>query len=579
MGSKLTTMYTGKNKNISTDVENVPDECAVPFNSFKITRRALKTILAMARAVHDHVGSIECYCLLLSNRPDFTITDIAIPVHSGTGASVVVSPEAITEVRDFIKDMNEQINNPEEKWKVVGWSHSHNTMSVFFSGTDWDNQKMLLDAAGIITKHFGQTVTVIYGMTVNVKGEVYAEVLNRMKCGAETRIEGAILKVEEEVDADYKELYSIIKEEVIEKITTARGIKKFKTGTIFDYVPQKIDKTEYISDEDLVDEMYKKLRPTKEIMIKAWPGLKLKKRLEVTNYLGNEESVEKVLYDLVYKCKGIILKDVEHIILGKELEPIKPKTKNGEKLKKYEQVVDSVKASTDKRDFKSMNEFIKFLHDKLPSGHHRYLKKSRSFMRDKLEEDGFTFTSTPTGKKKGEKKNIESINNYDPEDVMAIKHALDEIPKINNNIKNTVVHYIRYNSIKSLSEMPTKDVKKLFKCSLNQANLIISAAKRCYYKNKHDEKKHANQNDVDYLILSLTSKKKSFIQSLSMLDSTTKDMVVRYLQNNSIKTLSEMTSKDVERSFGCISYYASLIIDVAQRYYKHDTSNKISYIS
>ena len=134
--TRITRIYTGQNRGIpAPEPTNVP-ECTIPYNSSKILRSTLIKIFEMAKVVYKIIGHVEAYCFILSDRTDLSVTDMLIPKHRASYTSVTVDPSAANDIRDEIRRRNGTIQDPNKKWKAVGWAHSHGNMGVFFSGTD-----------------------------------------------------------------------------------------------------------------------------------------------------------------------------------------------------------------------------------------------------------------------------------------------------------------------------------------------------------------------------------------------------------------------------------------------------------
>lgn len=433
-------------------------ECTLPANSFKILRSVLMKSWAVAKAVYNNVGRIEAYWILVTNRPDLTVTDIIIPRHTASAASVTAEPDAIDEVRSEIRARNAQITDKDNRWRAVGWGHSHGSMSVFFSGTDWNNQKGILDSTGIVTERWGVKYLTVYGMTVNVNEEVYSEILSRMVCTALIRQEGASLDVIEDVDEndqEYKDkLYQDYVPEVKAKVTAyitrsawkskgSYGRTKSITSYSYDYSDTNIASD--ISADDLISEIRKKTQNSKEILLTIQKGLNLKKKIQG---VGGKK-VQNTLLNMIKRARKMILESVENIIYGeKEDEEEKEKvqtTFTPSSKSKYEVIIDIVNNHSGRAKFSGIEEFVTHVKPILSDDLYKYVVKNKSYMLDKLEAAEISLKATPEEVVE-DKKNAESkVDKMNTEESIIGRLGAGEIPsKKTKMTKEEISKYLMF---------------------------------------------------------------------------------------------------------------------------------------
>ncbi len=124
--------------------------------------------------------AVESYWLLLG---DTKIRDIIVPNQDVSFASVHVNST------DVLQMKNEIHNN---KWKILGWGHSHANFGVFFSGTDIRNQERILhetnnyamidfEPDGKLRRKYDlqqeMEIKYSFGSTLNIHEDKYAEVI------------------------------------------------------------------------------------------------------------------------------------------------------------------------------------------------------------------------------------------------------------------------------------------------------------------------------------------------------------------------------------------------------------------
>jgi hypothetical protein len=415
---KVTRMWTGdKDGPLPPPEEEFVPECAVPATSFRITRSALMKMFALAKSVQSKLGGVEAYCIMLSDREDLTVTDILIPRHEASGGFVRVDAVYVDEVRDRLREMNENGG----QWEAVGWSHSHGTMGVFFSGTDWENQKALLDSAGKTTQRFGETYLTVYGMTVNVREQIYAEILSRMKCGAEIRQRGATLHIVEDVNGDdeairdeiYEEVAALVDERV-SKLTFRRRWKSKDKKSYYSTTEGGGSEYEYeeaeaedITAEDLVDEIREGARGPKGLLRAVNKSLQLKKIFSPME----GKAIAKSLIKVIKEARKELLDDVEKLVYGEELESgggeEGPEDGGGDERYSSlpaDRLIEYIESTRDKEltDFGSFCDELKAeISDEETL---RYLSKNKSLIREELENRGYEFgaAESPNGGEAGQ---------------------------------------------------------------------------------------------------------------------------------------------------------------------------------
>ncbi|MBD3229091.1 MAG: hypothetical protein GF329_12960 [Candidatus Lokiarchaeota archaeon] len=194
----------------SIDVKKEPDNCPIALKEIKITRTALKKLFMMAEAVNEHLGGIyEVYCLLLGEED--IIKDIYIPKQEAGTASINVSEE------NLITVINEIEENPINS-KIIGWGHSHGNFSVFSSSTDDQNHITILNQTSNILKNNDQEIKFAYGLTVNIREELFGIVCSQYTCGAIFSRVGTFTIIDDNTEFDDEIEYHRILEVVKEKV-------------------------------------------------------------------------------------------------------------------------------------------------------------------------------------------------------------------------------------------------------------------------------------------------------------------------------------------------------------------------
>ncbi len=197
-----------------------------PIDEIHITGMALEKIFILAQEVFSITqNKVEVYSLSVGT--DHNIQDILIPSQNVGLASVFVEETAILEIIPTIRANN---------LTVLGWNHSHADFSVFFSGTDRNNQQILLADTANYRKWKGIPVKYVYGMTVNVHRDVYGVISTQIPTGKIYNKE-AIIKVIDPITEDWddselrKEIRIILAEKItFGKVSTKERKKKKKNG-------------------------------------------------------------------------------------------------------------------------------------------------------------------------------------------------------------------------------------------------------------------------------------------------------------------------------------------------------------
>lgn len=194
----------------------------------RITNYALEKIFLLSKIVAELYGNYEVYCLMIGDN--YIVKDILIPRQEISCATVYVSGEAIMDISSKIKD---------SKYHVLGWSHSHAIMSVFYSGIDVRNQiNIFNETSNYVNISDGQSVDRLkycYGMTINLKRETY--------CVVSTKKESALRKtivVPIEVISSDNINIDVIRNDIMknirDKISTPYSYKNYNRNPYYDYI-------------------------------------------------------------------------------------------------------------------------------------------------------------------------------------------------------------------------------------------------------------------------------------------------------------------------------------------------------
>lgn len=567
----VTSIYTGKKTKMPLPKTIEEPDCPVALMSYKVFRSALEKMFALAKATYKNKGGIEAYCIMLSNRDDLAVTEILIPEQTATGGNVTVEPEAINDLRRKIKEMN--ASAPEgSRWKAVGWSHSHGGMSVFFSGTDWQNQQRLLNSIGLITEHNGQKLMTVFGMTVNIRREIYAEIYNRMNCLAEVRQDGAKLNVIEDIDKDdpkiRDQIYNRVETEVLKKVTSPRD--RYKKRPRIEYtttaprypIHDDYSDMEQVSVDDVVKEVKEGVRSAGDVLYKAVKNIPVKKLLQPVG----EMKLQQVLLKIVSESKNIILNDVERIVRGEEIDDDGDEREVREvkkkKRKKYEIVCDAVEEITDKKNFEDWNTFVEEIEEGIKPAYLTYLKSTPSFMNEKFEERGFSFDGVVEKDKKVTDNG--KINGYFQYLISKVKLPV----KLAGDIR---IKLYAGMEIEEIAEMKPKKFAKVIDIKKGQAENIINHA-RHFLKESANKKKCKMCGDT--IENGKTEMCKLCVEIKEEIDKKEDDSK----KNKSIEEIKEAMKKKRDEMKEEWDEYASYIRNNVTNIFDSDKANIVNYL-
>ena len=180
-----------------------------PIHEIPITGLALEKMYILAQEVFSIAqNKVEVYSLSIGT--DHIIQDILIPAQTVRMASVFVEESAILDIIPTIRANN---------LTVLGWNHSHANFSVFFSGTDNDNQQMLLTDTANYRKWKGIPVKYVYGMTVNIQRDIFGVISTQIPTGKIYNVEATIRVINPlPANWDNSALRKEIREILIEKV-------------------------------------------------------------------------------------------------------------------------------------------------------------------------------------------------------------------------------------------------------------------------------------------------------------------------------------------------------------------------
>ena len=119
---------------------------------------------------------LESYAYLMGDEETGVVKDILIPKQRVSGAYVSINEVHVLEIKQFIEEYQK---NKKIRLSVLGWGHSHANMSVFFSGTDNNNQKTIFTGTSnykYLPESPNTRVKYCYGMTVNLRRQTYGEI-------------------------------------------------------------------------------------------------------------------------------------------------------------------------------------------------------------------------------------------------------------------------------------------------------------------------------------------------------------------------------------------------------------------
>ncbi|UYP47019.1 hypothetical protein NEF87_003304 [Candidatus Lokiarchaeum ossiferum] len=138
-----------------------------------ISSRALHKMFFMAKEVIRLFNEpLEVYALAVGNSE--VIEDILIPRQMCSHTSIHINAKDLLSLMPEIQ--KQDVN-------VLGWTHSHANFSVFFSGTDTQNQKTILAETSNFRTLNGSRVKFCYGLTVNIHQDVFGMVSTQFSSG------------------------------------------------------------------------------------------------------------------------------------------------------------------------------------------------------------------------------------------------------------------------------------------------------------------------------------------------------------------------------------------------------------
>jgi len=584
---RITRIFTGQRKMIpAPETIDEPPECSVALNSYRILRSALVKMWECARIINDKYKGLEAYFIPLTNREDFTITDIIVPEQWATSTMVETVSSSLDKSRVEIQRRNANIDNPDEKWKAVGWSHSHNTMDVFFSHRDKRNQPIALNSAGQKMKRFGQNLIASIGMTVNVRDEVYAETYNRMNCGALiSQPDLKLLVVEDIEDEDMEstrekihiEMQSIVTNKIKERPRerTKRERRKFESlsfGTDSykrTHRHESVVQEENISAEDMVEEISEGVRSAEDVLFDAVKCIPVKKLLMAVG----KNKLQTVLLKVAMEIRKLILDDVEKIVLGVEDfdDSEEEQVEKKQKQPKYMKIIDIVKNETEQRSFGDFAEVVKFgkslfSGNKLNEKQMNYLNVCRAYMKDRFKENGFSFNVAETSQHLA-KKIPKETSTITPSEINSYSRFLEKETSLSlEELSNIRIKLYAGKRLENIVNMSPKEIERKFNVSKGQ---LIRDKTRQYCKNfiSHDIQYSEEENDAESeidlenkstYIKNLYSQKQSLIEEYADylvekcygVYSVDKDSIVKFMKRGfEIPDIAKMTSDDIEDMF------------------------------
>jgi hypothetical protein len=192
-----------------TELNRNDDKNQRKLNKIKITRFAYNKMIIIAQEVSKLLNqSMEVYALCIGDEG--IIEDILIPPQKVSSISIHINVSDILSLAPYIRANN---------LNIIGWVHSHGDMSSFFSITDDNNQITVLNDTSNYTEIDKIRVKYCFGMTVNLKEELYGIVTTQFPLGNivhETAIFEILCKLS--ADWDENEIRKEISEELKEKI-------------------------------------------------------------------------------------------------------------------------------------------------------------------------------------------------------------------------------------------------------------------------------------------------------------------------------------------------------------------------
>jgi len=203
----------GSSAAISTIVD--PNACPAALRDILIEASALEKIYTFAEIVVT-LGEkdYEAYCLLIGSE-DGLIKDILIPEQEVTSYSVEISKDALLKISEELEALDSDLY-------VLGWAHSHHTMTAFSSSTDDDNNITILNQTNNFKHINGKRTKYIYSITVAIKPRDHHGVCaSQFECGATLLREANLRILEQENDIIFNkdDLTDLLTEEIEKKIT------------------------------------------------------------------------------------------------------------------------------------------------------------------------------------------------------------------------------------------------------------------------------------------------------------------------------------------------------------------------
>ncbi len=173
IGSTIEELYSSQKVNPSGISKNNYRE--IKFQDLlklKISEFAFKKVKTVVKSAFEALNhAVESYWLFLG---DSIIRDIIIPHQHVSHAFVEVDGTNILNLKKEIRESN---------LEILGWGHSHADFEVFFSGTDWQNQKRVFNETSnyaiIERKNTIEVSKVIikysYGSTFNIHEDNFVQ--------------------------------------------------------------------------------------------------------------------------------------------------------------------------------------------------------------------------------------------------------------------------------------------------------------------------------------------------------------------------------------------------------------------
>jgi hypothetical protein len=237
-----------------SDIPLLPEPS--PLSIIRITQVALEKLYLLAQEVFEVLHQpLEVYALCLGE--DGIISDIIIPQQNVSFASIHIHSDNILALIPEIQEKN---------LPILGWAHSHANLSVFFSGTDDSNQKVILaETANYREIEDTQRVKYAYGITVNIHHALYGEVSTQFASGriehkkASFSFYGGFPS-----SWDEKTFRAYIREQIQRKVKTSSSY--FSHATPSDPITIPPDEMEII--DEFLKTKSRKIRRDKKLLLK-----------------------------------------------------------------------------------------------------------------------------------------------------------------------------------------------------------------------------------------------------------------------------------------------------------------------